>query len=308
MQIQSIKILIAGVGGVGGYFGGLLAKKYAQNKSIEIFFLARNEHLQIIKSNGLQVIHGEHEWISHPTLASDNPSDFGKIDILFLCTKSYDLPETLLQLKPCIHSETKLICLLNGVDHITKIKQIYPKNEIINGCAYIVSSIKTPGIVENVGKVQKLFFGKSKTDHFILEKLMKEAEIDVICDENIEAIVWEKFIFLSPIATITSFYQKTVGEIIDNYSCKEELVGLINEVYTLALKKQISLESNCIEKTLEKYAALPPSTTTSMQRDFTKNAKKTEIESLTGYVVQECEKLKIGYPFYNRFYTTITAK
>ena len=35
------KILIAGIGGVGGYFGGLLAKHYYNNSDIEIHFIAR---------------------------------------------------------------------------------------------------------------------------------------------------------------------------------------------------------------------------------------------------------------------------
>lgn len=88
MKENSIKILIAGIGGVGGYFGSLLAKKYAKHETIQIYFLARNQHLKAIKSNGIKVTSGEKEWIAHPDLASDNPSDFGKIDVILLCTKS----------------------------------------------------------------------------------------------------------------------------------------------------------------------------------------------------------------------------
>lgn len=40
------KILIAGTGGVGGYFGGLLAKEYRENDDIEIYFLSRGENQQ----------------------------------------------------------------------------------------------------------------------------------------------------------------------------------------------------------------------------------------------------------------------
>jgi len=50
------KIVIVGLGGVGGYYGGLLAKQYAGNPEIEIYFVARGAHLQKVKENGLTVI------------------------------------------------------------------------------------------------------------------------------------------------------------------------------------------------------------------------------------------------------------
>jgi 2-dehydropantoate 2-reductase len=57
------KIVIAGIGGVGGYFGGLLAKHFYDNENIEISFVARGEHLKEIQKNGLRVIKGENEFI-----------------------------------------------------------------------------------------------------------------------------------------------------------------------------------------------------------------------------------------------------
>ena len=50
------KIVIVGLGGVGGYYGGLLARKYADNPDIEIFFIARGEHLNKVQKDGLTVI------------------------------------------------------------------------------------------------------------------------------------------------------------------------------------------------------------------------------------------------------------
>jgi len=40
------KIVLAEIGGVGGYFGGLLAKHFADNEKVEINFVARGEHLK----------------------------------------------------------------------------------------------------------------------------------------------------------------------------------------------------------------------------------------------------------------------
>ena len=45
------KIVVVGLGGVGGYYGGLLAKQYENHSDIEIYFVARGAHLQKIKEN-----------------------------------------------------------------------------------------------------------------------------------------------------------------------------------------------------------------------------------------------------------------
>ena len=51
-----MKIAVVGIGGIGGYYGGLLAKKYSGSKDVEIVFVARGRHLDEIKARGLQFV------------------------------------------------------------------------------------------------------------------------------------------------------------------------------------------------------------------------------------------------------------
>jgi 2-dehydropantoate 2-reductase len=44
------RIGILGLGGVGGYFGGLLAKAYAESDQFEIVFIARGETKKQLQS------------------------------------------------------------------------------------------------------------------------------------------------------------------------------------------------------------------------------------------------------------------
>ena len=48
-------IVIAGIGGVGGVFGGLLAKQFYNDKNVEINFFARGLHLSEIQNIGLKM-------------------------------------------------------------------------------------------------------------------------------------------------------------------------------------------------------------------------------------------------------------
>ncbi len=198
------KIIIAGIGGVGGYFGGLLANHFYENENVEINYFARGRHLKEIQNNGLKVIKGDSEFIAKPTLATDNPADIGIADFIIIATKSYDLETVIQQLRSCINQDTIILPLLNGVDSKERIKNMFPDNIVLDGCAYIVSRLKQPGVIENSGNIQTLYFGRDNAINerlLLLESLFKEADIEAFLSSSISTIIWEKFIFISPTAT-----------------------------------------------------------------------------------------------------------
>lgn len=306
--MKKTKVLIAGIGGVGGYFGGLLAKHYQHNSEVEIYFLARGNHLEEIKANGLRVIKGSTEFYVHPFLATDNVSNIGVVDFILVCCKSYDLDKLIEELQPCINNDTVLLPLLNGVDAKNSIQKICPNNLVFDGCAYIVSRLKSPGIIENTRKMESLYFGIDdfRDDRIdLLESIFKNAGIEATQSNAISKIVWDKFIFISAIATATSYFNKTIGEILIDNNCAETVSSLLNEVIQLAHAKHIKIAEDTHQKTMSKYASLPFETTTSMHSDFKAGKGKTEIESLTGYVVREAEILGIEVPLFEKLYESL---
>lgn len=306
---KKTRIIIVGIGGVGGYFGGLLAKEYSHRREVEIIFIARGEHLKKIKSEGLKIINGETEFIPHPSLATDNFAEAGYADFIILCTKSYDLEETTKQLNPCLGTNTVIIPLLNGVDSVQRIKAILPDVTVSEGCAYIVSHIKEPGVIENLGNVQKIFFGLDNTsdERFLrLEQIMQKAGIEATFSQSISVIVWTKFIFISPIATATSYYDKTVGEVVEKH--ENTLYQLIEEVTQIALAKDIPVDPEITSNTLSRLKNVPCKNTTSMQRDFSSNKAKSELESLTNYIIIAGRELNIDTPVYQHLYDELKMK
>ncbi len=65
------RIGILGLGGVGGYFGGLLAKAYQKSDEVEIIFIARGETQKAIAENGLKIINDDTEMIVYPNLVRE---------------------------------------------------------------------------------------------------------------------------------------------------------------------------------------------------------------------------------------------
>lgn len=303
-------IIIAGIGGVGGYFGGLLAKQYFNNDHIEICFLVRGQHLNEIQKNGLKIINGGKEFIGKPAIATDNPADIGIADLIIICTKSYDIETVVQQLKPCINPNTFILPLLNGVDSKEKIQNILPGNTILDGCVYVVSRLKEAGIIENMGNIQTLYFGldnyySEKLKHF--ETIFKKANIEATLSQNISSIIWEKFIFISPTATATSYFDKNIGEIVcENHL--ETVTELINEIKQIAEAKHIDFSEDITEKTIEKLKSLPFDTTSSMHTDFRNKKPLNELQSLTGYVIEEGRKYNIQTPTYIKAYNELKRK
>jgi 2-dehydropantoate 2-reductase len=305
---SKIKIVVAGIGGVGGFFGGLLAKTFYGHDEVEIYFLARGEHLNRIKSDGLKVITNDKEFIAHPKMATGNASEIGIADYILVCTKSYDLEKIILQVKPIVGAQTVIISFLNGVDSPEKIKSLLPGHLVAGGSVYIISSIKSPGLIQNSGNIQKLFFGlDNSTDNrlVMLDKFLKKANIEATLTENISSVMWEKFHLVGANSTATSFYKNTTGEILADRTKENFLLSLLKEVNQIALAKGIKFDAEMVLATMDKLRALPFDTTSSMQRDFQKQNGKTELETITGYIVRAGKQLKVPTPAFETAYNKL---
>lgn len=296
------RIGILGLGGVGGYFGGLLAKAYFESDDIEIIFIARGETQKAIAADGLKIMTDDSETIVYPKLVSNNPDEIGKLDYLICATKTYDIEESLLSLKKCITLKTVVLPLYNGVDAPERIEKIFPENEVLQGCVYIISMIISPGTIRKIGFYEKLFFGSKTIPISKLEELQsifKNAKIESYLVENIEETVWEKFIFISALASATSYLNQNIGEILINKESKNIYVALLYEIEAVAKAKGLQLPTDIVDQTIIKLEKSPKNATSSMNRDLLAG-NKTEVTSLTQFVVNEGLKYGVKTPLYKK--------
>ncbi|KOP39548.1 2-dehydropantoate 2-reductase [Flavobacterium sp. WLB] len=296
------RIGILGLGGVGGYFGGLLAKAYQKSDDVEIIFIARGETQKAIAENGLKIVTDDSEMIVHPNLVSNDPSEIGVLDYLICATKTYDIEESFTSLKSCIKKETLILPLYNGVDAQERIKKILPDNEVLQGCVYIVSMIFSPGTIRRIGFYEKLFFG-SKTASFSkmeeLQNILQKAKVESYLVENIEETVWEKFIFISALASATSYLNQNIGEILSNSESKVTYIELLHEIEDVAQAKGLKLPHDIVAQSIQKLEKSPKEATSSMHRDLLAG-KNTEALSLTQFVVNEGKKYGVKTPLYEK--------
>src|SRR5512136_152332 len=104
MRRNDMKIAIMGTGGVGGYYGGLLAKA-----GQDVTFIARGAHLAAIREKGLQVksVHGDFAIV--PARATDNPAEVGSVDLIIVVTKTYHTDEAAQAIKPVVGPQTVVV-------------------------------------------------------------------------------------------------------------------------------------------------------------------------------------------------------
>lgn len=296
------RIGILGLGGVGGYFGGLLAKAYYKSDEVEVIFIARGATQKAIADSGLKIVTDESEMIVYPKLVSNNPEEIGELDYLICATKTYDIEESLLSLQSCIVAKTVILPLYNGVDAPERIQKIFPQNDILQGCVYIISMITLPGTIRKMGFYEKLFFGSKTVSASKLEELQQifqQARIESYLVENIEETVWEKFIFISALATTTSYLNQNIGEIRDNPDAMSVYVGLVHEIDAVAKAKGLKLPDDIVNQTVLKLEKSPREATSSMHRDLLAG-KNTEAFSLTKFVLNEGIKYGVKTPLYEK--------
>lgn len=300
-----IRIGVVGIGGVGGYFGGKLAQKFEGHDGVEIIFFTKAVAANIIRKHGLTLLTSDAEEFAYPSLVTSNPDEVGILDYLICTVKGYDLEESLLALKNSISENTIFLPLLNGVNAKERIERIYPSASIMEGCVYVVAKLTAPATIQILGNMHSLYFG-SATVPIIkqreLASLLKADGIDSYLSPNIEQLLWEKFIFVASLATLTSYLNLPVGAILKNKKHAAFLEQLVSEVTAVAAAKGVVLP-NITEITMTKIAALHPDATSSMHNDFIKGSR-TEFQTLTEYVVISGLRLRVLTPGFDMVMAT----
>jgi len=299
-----LRILIFGAGGVGGYLGS----KLAQVEDISLELVARKEHLEAIKKNGLKVIEKDQEQ-TFKLKAIDQNALEGVYDLILITTKTTDLDEAIKAILPHTSKHTIIISVANGVDNAKRIKEKIKDATVLDGCIYIISNIKEPGVIEKKGDVFKLCWGgeiKNLEQKEIIEKVKEifdKAKLRHKFAQNIDLELWKKFLFISPMALLTSFYSLDMNQI---YNLKQkELKEAMEEVLKVANALGINITKEDIHKNLLQASKIQKGAKTSMQLDI-EQKKVFEIESLGGFVVKKAKELEIKTPVLSKIYQALS--
>lgn len=210
-----MKIYIIGTGGIGGYFGGELAKS-----GLDVTFIARGENYKAIKENGLIVKSVAGNFEVKPAQVIEKISEIVNPDLVIFSIKTYDTESAAKELSTIVDENTVILTFQNGVDNDKRIKKIIANAQVYPGVAYVITAKTKPGIIVQTGGLRKLVFGDREGPNNPkleeIEKVMKDAGVDATASDDIVRDIWKKFMYICPFAGLTAMYKRTIGEIMTN--------------------------------------------------------------------------------------------
>lgn len=304
-----MEIAIVGVGGVGGFLGGKLATTFADGREHRVYFMARGAHLKVIQRQGLILMTQGKELHAEPWNVSQDPRDWPRMDVVFLCVKGPDLERASWQIERCLGSGTVVIPIQNGIANREILEGILPLVRIAHGCFYGSAYIKEPGVVVHASGPGRLVFGRDPEDMDFLapyRDLLLRAGIPAELIPQVEAEIWSKFLFLFPLsATMTSF-REPLGPVLEGEKKRSVLVGLMREVESLAKARGIALPEEIIPRTLEFLQSFPPDSKSSLLRDLERGGTN-EVDWLFGPMIKEGQRLGVSLPLTKKVHGDIRA-
>jgi 2-dehydropantoate 2-reductase len=239
-------------------------------------------------------------------LATERISDLPKIDLFLICVKGYDLMDVATSIRDQIKQNTVILPLLNGADIQERLRNKMKTGIILPACVYISSYVEEPGVVVQIGKPGKIIFGRDPEHPDYnpdeLFRLFEKSSIVYEWKDDANPAIWEKYIFIAGFGLISARYNKTLGEILEGPSLKKEVIGIMNEIYSIALKRNIRLPDGVIDLSLRKAAMFPRDTQTSLQRDIHQRKGKSELELFSGTIIDLGKKLGIPTPTTKKIY------
>ena len=143
-----MKIAMMGSGGVGGFFGGLLA-----NAGHDVSFIARGSHLEAMRRDGLRIENlGRGIDLHIPKVSvTDDPASVGLVDIVVISVKLWDTESAARAVRPMVRPHTGVLSLQNGVIKDEILRREFPAEQVMGGVAYVASHVSRPGVVDQVG-------------------------------------------------------------------------------------------------------------------------------------------------------------
>ncbi|MFW9794223.1 MAG: ketopantoate reductase family protein [Candidatus Thorarchaeota archaeon] len=298
-----MRIAVIGAGGVGGYFGGLLAKA-----GEDVIFVARGKHGEAIAKNGLHIQSPKGDFAVKTTITSD-PSEIDPVDLVLFCVKGYDTIQAAELIKPIVSKETTVISLQNGVEKEEILSRILGNSHIMGGLCTLSAYIEAPGIIKHLG-LERIAFGEldgSESDRGknILE-VLTIAGINASLSMNILAEEWEKFAFICALSGLCCITRLPVGPLLKFEPTEKLYSNVMAEIFQIARKKDVSLEDDVLEKLMNFSHGLDPEIRPSMYRDMV-NGKRIEIETMNGSVVRLGRLSHIPTPTNDFIYSCLSA-
>jgi 2-dehydropantoate 2-reductase len=279
-----MKIVVLGAGGVGGYYGGLLARN---GHSVSV--LARTANLAALQKRGIEV-RMPGETFTVPVQASDNVKDFGAVDCALLAVKTYSLAEIAPAATQLAEQGALIVPLLNGVEVVDQLVAAgVPRTQLVGGLTAISAVRVAPGVFERRSPFQRVVLGELDGAQPHAQRIaaivqaFREVGVDAEVSRDITADLWRKFIFISSMAAVCGLSRTAIGPLRVTPLGQLLIERAVSEVVAVARARKVTLADDEAERTMKTMNGVPEAMKPSLLMDL-EAGRPTEIDDLSGAV------------------------
>jgi 2-dehydropantoate 2-reductase len=294
------RIAVVGAGAVGGYFGGMLARAGAP-----VVFIGRPSFVEAAGANGLfldTVAFQERVKI----VAAADLAAARDAEIVLFCVKTTDTRATAADLARVVAPGAILLSMQNGVDNAEQIRAASGLTALA-AAVYVAASVPSPGTVKHVGRGD-LVLGPPSEATARVAAVFARAGVPVKITDRLAGELWTKLVWNCALNAISALGKATYGEILASGNARLLLEAVVDEVLAVAGASGISLPAFAERgaalagayKVAEQMAATRSSTAQDLMR-----GKKTEIDSLNGFIVRRGRELGVPTPINHALFTLV---
>jgi 2-dehydropantoate 2-reductase len=298
-----MKIAVMGSGGVGGYYGGMLAQG-----GHEVVFIARGAHLEALRKRGLEVksVHGD---FTLPAVdATDRPAEVGPVELIIVCVKTLATERAAESMRPMVEQETSVLSFQNGIDAAERIGAVVGMDHMMGAATWLSSAIEAPGVIRQVSQFRRIVLGE--LDGRItpraegLAEALQSTGATVEISDNIMKVLWTKFVFISAISGVGSLTRLPMGDYRSVAETRALLIGLMTEVKAVSRASGVELDPDVIDGILNLLDHAGPDIKPSMQRDV-EAGRCSELDSMVGIVGRKARELDVHTPATDMVYAAL---
>ena len=298
-----MRIAIFGSGSIGGYFGGRLSRA-----GEDVVFIARGEHLNAMLTQGLRVDSINGDFLLQPVQATDNPSKVGKVDMVLVGVKAWQVSEAAEAIRPMVGPETFVLPLQNGLEAPAQLSEKLGEQHVLGGLCGLFCYMAGPGHIIHAGTDPFLKFGelddqRSQRVELLLETF-KKAGINAEIPSDIQVAMWMKFLFITVWSGMGAMTRAPVG-IWRSLPETRQMAELgLQEIIAVASARKLSLPEEALQNIMTMYDGLMPQSTASLQRDVM-NGRPSELEAQIGAVKRFGQEADVATPLFTFIYQSL---
>ena len=280
-----MKIAVMGSGGVGGFYGGHLARV-----GYDVAFIARGTHLAAMREHGLTIDNALHGRYHVPRVTvTDDPATIGIADVVLIAVKLWDTEAAARAVRPLVGPNTAVVSLQNGVLKDAVMRGAFGEAAVFGGAVYVAARISEPGVIRQTGTIHRCILGEydgRRSERVAaLHEALLHAGITAEISDDIRLTLWEKYVFLVGLSGSTTTMRSTIGPIREHPRARAFLCDLMTETVAVGRAHGVNLPEDYAEQRLAYIDTMAADVTSSMHNDL-HSGNPLEVSWLAGGVVQ----------------------